>query len=232
MALDKIQEDQIKMQLKNHMHDNYKTDITLSESCVLKDFEVHSKVLRPDKMTALFLARWLYYNNGYYLGKSVLDMGSGSGVQGVVTSLNGASRNVFSDLSPAAVKNTQANVNKYKLSNAEVFEGDLFERIKESFDVIIFNHPFFSDETIENLLVSSSMLGGGKLIHRFLDDAKEHLNRDGIIVMPYFHVAGPINDPGVQALEHNYTIFEVFRTNLKVGLQKGEMSIYILKLKE
>jgi methylase of polypeptide subunit release factors len=104
MVLDKIQQDQIKMQLKNHMHNDYKVYIILSESKILKDFEVHSKVLRPDKMTALFLARWLYYNNGYYNNKSILDMGSGTGIQGVVAGLSGALQTVFTDLSPAAVK--------------------------------------------------------------------------------------------------------------------------------
>jgi hypothetical protein len=75
------------------------------------------------------------------------------------------------------------------------------------------------------------MLGGGKLIHRFLNDAKEYLHPEAIIIMPYFHIAGPINDPAIQAPSHGYSVFEVFRTNLEVGLQKGEMSIYILKLK-
>lgn len=231
MALSKDQKIQVRKQLKAHQHKRYKVNVKLAEGHTLRDFVIHSKVLRPEKMIALYLARWLFFNNGIYINKTVIDMGCGSGIQGVVAGLCGAKKVIFSDLSPAAVTNTKENVKKFKLQNkSSVAKGDLFEKIKGKADVIIFNHPFFSDSTIEKLLVSSSMLERGKLIHRFFEETKKYLKKDGVIIMPYFHLAGAVNDPAIQARKHKYKVIERFRLNIKNGLQKGPGSIYEIRI--
>ncbi len=227
------QKEKLKVIIEGHKHENYSVDVFLTEDHVLKNFIVNSNVLRPEKMTALYLARWLFYNNGLYLDKRAIDMGSGSGVQGIVMGLFGAKEVVLSDLSPAAFENSKLNVENYSLGDKlTVFQGDLFEKIEGKHDLIVFNHPFFSDHTMEQLLISGSILDRGKLIHRFLEDAKSYLSEDGVIVMPYFHVAGPINDPYVQAQEHGYDVFERMSVDLKSGLQIGRASIYELRLKK
>lgn len=219
--------------IEGHRHENYEVSIELTEDHVLKDFAVHSNVLRPEKVTALYLARWLFYNNGLFFGKKVLDMGSGTGIQGVVMGLYGAESVVFSDLSPAAVKNSKENVEKFSLGDkSKVLEGDLFEKVEGKFDLIVFNHPFFSDHVMEQLLIADSILDRGKLIHRFLEDAKKYLSDGGVIVMPYFKAAGPINDPIVQAPEHGYDVFEKMSVDIKSGLQIGRASVYELRLKD
>lgn len=219
--------------IEGHRHENYEVDIKLEDGHILKKFMVHSNILRPEKMTALILAKWLFYNNGLFLNKKVIDMGSGSGIQGVVMGLFGAKSIIFSDLSAAAVENSKENVEKYSLGDkSTILQGDLFEKIKGKHDLIVFNHPFFSDHTIEQLLIFDSILEQGKLIHRFFEDAKKHLSEDGVIIMPYFHVAGPINNPMVQAPEHGYDIFERMSLDVKSGLQIGKVSIYELKLKK
>jgi len=139
----------------------------------------------------------------------------------------GAKKIIFTDLSSAAINNAKKNINRFNLKyKSELLRGDLFEKVKEKVDIIVFNHPFFPDDPKEELLVSKAMLDNGKLIQRFLEDAKRYLNPWGMIIMPYFHLAGIINNPEVQALKHNYKIIEVFRENIKKGLQKGMVSIY------
>ncbi len=232
MDLTKKQKEQVEKQLKEHQHSDYKINIELTEGQILKGFSVHSKVLRPEIMNAMHLARWLFFNNGLYVNKIVIDMGSGTGIQGVVAGLYGAKQVIFSDLSYAAVQNTKENVKIFKLGNkSEVYEGDLFQKIKTKADIIIFNHPFFSTQTMEEDIITKSVNNNGSLIHRFLEDSKKFLTKGGLIVMPYFHLAGEINDPAVQAPKHGYTVKEISRGNLNTGLQKGETSIYILKLK-
>ena len=158
-------------------------------------------------------------------------MGCGSGIQGVVCGLYGAKKVIFSDLSPAAINNTKENVIKFGIEDkSEIIEGDLFEKINKKADVIIFNHPFFSDLPFEKLLASKAMLDRGKLINRFFEDSKNHLESNGSIIMPYFHLAGPVNDPGVQAPKHNYRVEKVFQGNVKQGLQKGPISIFKIEL--
>ena len=227
MALDEAQRRQLEMQLRQHHHQRYETDMELSGGEVLRKFVVHPRVLRPEKMSARILAGWLHENRSLYTGKTAIDMGCGSGIQGTVMGVYGAEGVIFSDLSPAAAANTRENVERFGLGDiSEVHEGDLFEKISGTASIIVFNHPFFSDSTFEQLLVSASMLDQGKLIHRFFDDSRGYLNEGGSIIMPYYHVAGPVNDPEVQAPEHGLTVTVRFRKDIHEGLQKGLVSIY------
>lgn len=225
------QEAQFRMQMEAHRHDRYETDIELAGGHSLKGFVIHPNVLRPEKMTAVHLARWLFSNSDIYSGKDAVDMGCGSGIQGVVMAMNGARHVTFSDLSHAAVENTKENVSKYGLEGmSAVLEGDLFEKVRGKYGVIVFNHPFFSDAPFDEVKVSSSMLDRGKLIHRFLEDSKRYLEDDGLIVMPYFHPAGSVNDPAVQAPGHGYRVSGMMSMESRSGLQQGKISVYELRL--
>ena len=114
-SLTEKQQRQLEKQLESHRHERYEVDIDLAEGHKLEGFVVHPNVLRPEKMTALYFARWLFYNNGLYLDKNVLDMGSGSGIQGVVMGLYGAKQIIFTDLSLAAVENSKKNIENISL---------------------------------------------------------------------------------------------------------------------
>jgi len=232
MSLTKGQLEQIKKQLEVSRTEKYEVDIRLTEGHVLRKFGVYPDVLAPEKVTALHLARWLFFNNGLYRGKTAIDMGSGTGIQGIVMKLYGAKQVIFSDVSLPARINSSTNLGKYvPKSRHKIYEGDLFENIEDKVDVIVFNHPFFQEKPADYVPVSMAMLDDGKLIHRFLDHAKDHLLENGVIVMPYFHPAGPTNDPGKQAPKHDYTVNERFRGDIDTELHKGLASIYELRLK-
>ena len=70
----------------------------------------------------------------------------------------------------------------------------------------------------------------GKLIHRFFEDTKRFLKKGGLIIMPYFHKAGKINDPEVQAPKHGLKVKVEFREKISSGLQKGFVSVYSIGL--
>jgi methylase of polypeptide subunit release factors len=230
MFLNAKQQKQVALQVAAHKHQKYVVTIELTDGVALKDFTVMPQVLRPEVMSALFLARWLYFNNGLYAGKTVIDIGCGSGLQGIVAGLYGARKVVFTDIAPEAVGNTVINVKQYGLANSTaVYQGDLFEKVNEKAEIIIFNHPFFSDGTMEEqITVDASTINRGQLIHRFFEDAKQHLLPGGKIIMPYFHLAGAINDPAVQAPAHGYSVETRWHINVTTGLQKGRHSIYEL----
>lgn len=230
MALTIKQRKQLNKQIKFHTHEAYVANIKLAEGFELKNFKIFGNVFRPEKMTAIYLTKWIFENRSVFAGKKVLDMGAGSGIQGIVAGLCGAKKVAFSDLSLAASKNCAENIKRFKLKNkAVVFNGDLFEKIKGRFDLIIFNHPFFSDHTIEQLIKLQGEPQRGKLIHRFFKDVPRFLSKRGIIIMPYFHLAGKINNPLIQAQKYGYEVSEKIRMNVKKGVQKGMMSIYEIK---
>lgn len=228
MELSKEQQLQILSQIEAHNHESYRTTIALSPDTTLESFIVQKGVFRPEIAASLHLTRYLYYNNGIFRGKRALDLMCGSGIQATVMGLIGA-KTVASDICAYAVQNTQANSDQYGL-NIEVVRGDLFENVNGKFDVIICNHPFFPDEPQVSTPITRAMLGGEQLIHKILDESKKFLNNNGRLVMPYYHLAGPSNDPGLRGREHGYVVEERFRSESSGGLQKGNVSIYELTL--
>ena len=227
--LTKIQTRQINRQIESHRHQKYRTNIVLSSDFALKGFVVEEKILRPEITTSFYLAKWLFANKKIYKNKKVLDMGCGSGIQGIVVGLFGARSVVSSDIDPIAVKSTKNNANNYHLnSKLKVIQSNLFKKIKSKFDLIIFNHPFFGDVKVE--YSNLGRVNNGKLLIKFLTRAKLHLSKGGIIIMPYFHLAGQANDPGLRAPFLGYNVKVRLRTRAKRGIQKGLISIYELKL--
>lgn len=230
--LNNAQQKQINMQLENHKHKDYIVDIKLTDDEILKKFLIKENVFRSDIMSAMYLAKYLYFNNGIYKNKKVLDLGCGAGIQGITAAKYGAKSVFLSDISEFAVENTKKNVLNYNITKiCDVYQSDLFENITGKFDIVIFNHPFFPGDAIKNNVVSESMLGGTKLIHRFFKDVKKYLSKDGIIIMPYFSLAGKFNDPKIQGKKYGFKVIERFNKKSDFGLQKGQIYIYELVIK-
>ncbi|HQT44673.1 MAG TPA: methyltransferase, partial [Candidatus Micrarchaeota archaeon] len=190
-------ERQIAKQTRHHKHKGYNTDIRITAGVTLKGFRVDAGVMRPEIMTSVFLARYMFFENGQYRGGRALDMGCGSGIIGAVMALNGAKSVVFSDVSKEALENTRENTRIFGIeSKSRIVASDLFENIRGKFNLIEFNHPFFSDLRLRAEAINSAMIQPATLIHRFFEDAKKHLLPRGKIIMPYYHIAGEANDPG------------------------------------
>ena len=124
----------------------------------------------------------------------------------------------------------EENIEQYGLTDkASVRQGDLFETVPETFDCIIFNHPFFCGVPPEGDTVAASMLAPEDLIHRFLEQAPSHLRSGGVIVMPFYTKAGTANDPAVQGPKHGFNVTTCFRAMSNSGLQTGEILIHELR---
>jgi methylase of polypeptide subunit release factors len=231
MALSKKQEEQVRKQIEGNRHTTHEVDITLTEDHKLDGFSVYEGILNPNSVAAIYLARWLFFNNGIYDGKNAIDMGCGSGIQGIVMAHYGAKKTTSSDIAADAVQNTSKNITNYSLENkVTAVQGDLFENIDDEADLIVFNHPFFAGEPYQEVPVSLAMLDDGELINRFLETARTYLVQDGRVVMPYFEMAGETNNPMTQGPKHGYQTERRFKLSAKEGLQKGDISIYELRL--
>ncbi len=118
----------------------------------------------------------------------VLDMGAGSGIQALAARKK-TKTILAADSDPEAVKHVQS-------LGIQAVQSDLFSNIKETFDVIIFNPPYLphaEDEDEESQQITTGGRQGYELLERFLKEAKQHLNPQGIILIVYSSLTGDVS---------------------------------------
>jgi len=230
MKLNALQSAIVNHQLDGHQHDDYTTNVRLGKHGTLQEFAVLANVLRPERMTSRHFAEYLAGNSWLYRDKHVLDMGSGSGVLGVVMARFGARSVTCADVSTDAVNNTRLNMERLAHdTETHVVQSDLFQNIADTrFETIVFNHPFFATKPIDYIPVSRAMFDEGNLLLRFLEQASSFLEPCGQIIMPFLHIAGDTNDPGIHAQRFGYELNLLERSLIKTEFQCGEASIYLL----
>lgn len=114
-------------------------------------------------------------------GSQVLDLGTGSGINGVFAA-QWARRVLAVDINPEAVRCARINALLNRVEDrVEVREGDLFAPVRgERFDVILFNPPFFKGEARDAL--GQAFFGSG-MAARFAHDLPRHLKPDGYCLL-------------------------------------------------
>jgi len=71
----------------------------------------------------------------------------------------------------------------------------LFSNIKGRFDVIIFNPPYLpkdEDEDDEIRVITTGGEKGYEIIERFIKESKNHLDKDGIILIVFSTLTGDV----------------------------------------
>ena len=123
----------------------------------------------------------------YAKGK-VLDIGTGTGIL-AKTALEKTKDVLAVDINEEAVKHC-------KKLNINCIKSDLFEKVKGKFDLIIFNPPYLPEDNI-NLEDNLNHIGGKKgneILERFFSQAKEHLKKDGKILVLFSSLTPNINN--------------------------------------
>jgi len=111
----------------------------------------------------------------------ILDMGSGSGIQAKTVRELGFNNILTVDINPEAVKHL-------KKIGFKSIQTDLFSKInkKDKFDIIIFNPPYLPEDKNEpkdSKLATTGGKEGYEIIIKFLEQSKNHLNKNGIILL-------------------------------------------------
>lgn len=150
-------------------------------------FDISEKVFNPG-----------YYYTSIYMAKNikvspddtVLDMGTGSGIQ-AVTAAQTASKVIAIDINPEAVRHAKINIEANGLKDRiSVMEGDLFSPLekKPAFSVILFTPPYL--EGLPRSDFERALFDPEKtLIKRFFREAQYYLRQDGYIQMLYSSMA-------------------------------------------
>lgn len=193
----------IKKLVQEHTSQTYSTDY-FSELGI-PVHHVLNTVFRPDKsFSGQYLARVLKAHPEIYRKKSVLDMGCGTGLLGILCAIQGASSVFFSDVNPVVVENVLLNTKEMKLENIGVVSGDLFENIgKKRFDVIIFNPPGFSGNALN--YIEATLVSPNSLIDQFFAQAPNYLSETGRIIMPTSSLHDPERTPFTLAKKYGYS---------------------------
>jgi len=120
-------------------------------------------------------------------GEAVLDIGTGTGVQAIISAKKGASKVVATDISQQAIENVGYNTTKHNLARIiNVRKGNLFDPLEkgERFDLILANLPFVdhpADRVHEHWVYDP-----GYHSHReFFSKVKEYMKIESRILMAF-----------------------------------------------
>ena len=109
----------------------------------------------------------------------VLEMGSGSGIHLEALKKIGVKNLFAADINSDAVEHC-------KKLGFKCVESNLFENIKDKFDLIVFNPPYLPRDIKEPKSSQIATTGGKKgneVINKFIEQSKNHLNENGKIFL-------------------------------------------------
>lgn len=220
------QREQVLMQVQFHLQAPPVEEVVLNDVLTLR-LRIAAGVTRP--MSSKRLARWLWENPTLFRGRSVLDMGTGSGVQGITCLLGGARRAVLSDVTWSAVNCARANVAALGLlPQATVVRSDVFDAIPPNeapFDLIVFAQPYFGDDPLVGHECTRGMLDPGLLLPRFFASARTFLVKGGRLVLMAWNFAGIVNDPVLVGRQHGWVPSQVEQCDDVGSVQRGVFNI-------
>lgn len=141
-----------------------------------------------NKLKQSSLNKYSLVHNCNHSNIKILDMGSGSGIQ-IKTCKELGFKNILAvDINKDAVK----ELKKQKIPS---INSDLFSELNnEKFDLIIFNPPYLPDDKLESIdskLSTTAGKYGYELILKFLKQAKNHLNKKGVILLLFSSLSKP-----------------------------------------
>ena len=125
-------------------------------------------------------------------------MGTGSGIQAVTAAEKVEVTEVTAvDINPNALEAAKRMANKNGVSYKIRFkESNLFNSIEDKYDWIIFNAPYLPTEDNIIDVALDGGANGNEVVSCFLEDAKQHLIKNGQILLVYSSLSSLQGDYG------------------------------------
>jgi release factor glutamine methyltransferase len=117
----------------------------------------------------------------------VLDVGTGTGIQGIIAAKKGCDV-TFSDVSTHAIRCARQNASQNNVKGTFIVS-DLFDSISGKFDTIIFNPPYLESARLGAesgdyvKLATDGGENGRELIDRFIAGSFSHMTKSGRVIM-------------------------------------------------
>ena len=136
-------------------------------------------------------------------GDTVLDMGTGSGVNAVLAASRGA-RVLAVDVSQPALDAARLNALRNGVAErVEVRRSDVFSDVDSRFDLIVFDPPFrwFKPRSLTEVAMADE---GYRALTRFFREAREHLTDEGRMLI-FFGTSGDVGYLEQLMGQHGFT---------------------------
>jgi len=166
-----------------HLFIKRKLSKTITEKVKGFTFKVYPTVFNPTDFISSEIFADFIIRSGNLKGRKILDMGCGSGIVSVFCASSGA-KCLAADINPEAVKAAGENaaLNGFE-KDVIVIESNLFENIKDRFDIIFFNPPYYPKEPVGNFERAFFAGEDYRVLKEFAACSKSHLNNGGIVYM-------------------------------------------------
>lgn len=145
-------------------------------------------------------------------------MGCGSGIVSVFCASKGAYC-IAADINPEAVKATRENAVKNGFEKEiVVIVSNLFENIKDKFDIIFFNPPYYPKEPENNFEKAFNAGADYRVIKEFASSAGGYLKKGGMICLIIssdmnlheFNKIFALNGFKIEIIDEHKRFFETF----------------------
>jgi release factor glutamine methyltransferase len=138
-----------------------------------------SEIYQPAE-DSLFLSEFVKKEIKKLKFSKILDMGSGSGIQAQTCIDSGFPEKDLTliDINSDAIKHL-----KSKFTNSKIIKSNLFDKLREKSDLIIFNPPYLPNDKFDKKPDTSGGKEGSEIINKFLNEARNHLVVNGEILI-------------------------------------------------
>lgn len=166
-----------------------------------------------------------------FAGRELLDIGCGVGVLAVLAAKERARRVVATDINPAAVTNSLANVLRHRVADCvEIRHGELFEPIQENekFDIVFWNSPFhFVPADAKLTMLQRAVFDPGYgAIRRYVLEGRRHVKPGGALFLQFSPAYGR------QDLIQEFAREAGLRTQVRRRWAPGQGTLVALELLE
>ncbi len=193
-VLDKSEQVKIGQSIEERRKGKPLAYLTHMREFLSQPFYVDERVLIPRPETELLVEEALKIMRAK--GRlHVLDMGTGSGVIGILLAKNGAGSVLCADISPGALAVARKNARAFGLqTDIEFMASNLFSAIKKgrTFDLICANLPYVALHEWEGLMTEvrgfepkQALVGGDvgtELYERYLEEIGDYLSEEGALL--------------------------------------------------
>lgn len=181
----------------NKRRENYPLEYILNSADFYKrDFYVDERCLIP-RWDTENLIEAVKEKSKNISNPKILEIGPGSGAISITLALE--LKNAFitgADISKDALKVCNINLNKYQIDDVEFIYSNLFENIKNKYDIIISNPPYIKSEEMNSLqeevkkepvLALDGGVDGLDFYKTISEESRDYLKKDGFLIFEIGH---------------------------------------------